>query len=82
MLPEGGREDEKEGVRRAPCLTACCTHSRPADIPEGHLRERPAQTLPAAMPVKVHVLPSIKPSTSRCSLLGTLPSSTDPALTV
>lgn len=77
------REDvkTKEGVRRAPCLTAGCTHCRPANIPEGHLRERPAQALPTALPVKVHVLPSMKPSTSRCSLLGTLQSSPDPALT-
>ena len=62
--------------------TASCTHSRPANIPEGHLRERPAQALPAALLVKVHVLPSMNPSISRCSLLGTLQSSTDLDLTV
>ena len=79
---KGGREDAKESVRRAHCPTAGCTHSRPANIPEGHLRERPAQALPAALLVKVHVLPSMNPSISRCSMLGTLQSSTDPTFTV
>lgn len=46
---------------------------------EGRLQGRPAQALPAALLLKARVLPSMKPSASRCSLAGHLRSSTNPA---